>query len=63
MCAGSVLDVVMLSGVTLRDRKDRHVFMQNFCFQEMVMRGSEQIRMVSKSLQIVLHLFRTYSRM
>ena len=26
MCAGSVLDVAMLSGVTLRDRKDRRVF-------------------------------------
>jgi hypothetical protein len=30
LCAGSVLDVAILSGVTLRDRKDRRVFMQNF---------------------------------
>jgi hypothetical protein len=61
MCAGSVLDVAMLSGVTLRDRKDRRVFMQNFK-RWYLMRGSEQMRMVSTFLQIVPHLFRTYSR-
>ena len=42
----------MLSGVTLRDRKDRRVFMQNFK-RWYLMRGSEQMRMVSTSLQIV----------
>ena len=61
MCTGSVLDVDKLSGVTLRDRKDRRVFMQNFK-RWYLMRGHEQMRMVSTSLQIVPHLFRTYSR-
>ena len=42
MCAGSVLDVAMLSGVLLRDRKDRRVFMQNFK-RWYLMRGSEQM--------------------
>jgi hypothetical protein len=61
MCAGSVLDVAILSGMTLRDRKDRCVFMQNFK-RWYLMRGSAQMRKVSTSLQIASHLFRTYSR-
>jgi hypothetical protein len=61
MCAGSVLDIGMLSGVTLRDKKHMRVFMQNFK-RWYLTRESEQMRVVSTSLQIVPHLFRTNSQ-
>ena len=51
----------MLSGVTLWDRNDRHMFMQNFK-SWYLMSWSEQMRICSTSLQMVPHLLRTYSR-
>ena len=44
----------------MHDRKDRRVFMQNFK-RWYLMRGPAQMRNVSTSLQMVTHLFRSYS--
>jgi len=48
-------------GMTFRDRNDRRVFMQNLRSWYLIS-GSAQTRICSMSLQIVPHLFRTYSR-
>jgi hypothetical protein len=48
-------------GMTFRDRNDKRVFMQNLR-SWYLMSGSAQMRIWSMSLQIVPHLFRTYSR-
>jgi hypothetical protein len=60
-CAGSALDIAILailSGVTLRDRNDKRVFIQNFK-RWCLMSGSAQTRIVLMSLQLMPHLFRT----
>ena len=61
MCVWWSLDVAIFSGVTLRDRNDKHVLMQNLR-SSYLMSGSE-LRIESTSLQIVPHLLRTYARM
>ena len=61
MCARSSQSVAILSGMTFRDRNDKRVLMQNLRSWYLIS-GSAQTRIWSMSLQIVPHLFRTYSR-
>ena len=56
-----IASVAILSWMTFRDRNDKRVFMQNLR-SWYLMSGSAQTHIWSMSLQIVPHLFRTYSR-